>query len=120
MTASGEIVDHITLGAGASLVIPIRAINRSEALWGPDAKVFRPERWLENESGLTPKAKEIPGYHHLLTFIDGPRICLGKLFAVAEFKVRQNLLCVCAPRSRFLIVFFVQFFGTGGFVRSYT
>lgn len=86
-TASGEIVDHITVGAGAALVIPIRAINRSEALWGPDAKEFKPERWLDNESGLTSKAKEIPGFHHLLSFIDGPRICLGKLFAVAEFKV---------------------------------
>ena len=86
-TTSGEIVDQITVAPGTNLIIPIRAINRSEAFWGADAKEFKPERWLENEAGLTPESKEIPGYHHLLSFIDGPRICLGKLFAVAEFKV---------------------------------
>ena len=68
-------------------MIPIRAVHRSEALWGPDAKEFKPERWLDSEAGLTKDSKEIPGYHHLLSFTDGPRICLGRLFAVAEFKV---------------------------------
>lgn len=86
-TASGELVDRIIIGIGSSLIVPIRAINRSEAIWGHDAKEFRPERWLSNEAGLTLKSKEIPGYHHVLSFIDGPRMCLGKLFAVAEFKV---------------------------------
>lgn len=86
-TASGELVDRIIIGIGSSLIVPIRAINRSEAIWGHDAKEFRPERWLSNEAGLTSKSKEIPGYHHVLSFIDGPRMCLGKLFAVAEFKV---------------------------------
>jgi len=92
MTEKGEVVNHITVGAGAPLIVPIRAVNRSEALWGPDAKEFKPERWLDSESGLTEKSKEIPGYHHLLSFIDGPRICLGKLFAVAEFKAVLSVL----------------------------
>lgn len=89
-TLSGEIVDRITIGADAPLMIPIRAINRSEAIWGSDAKEFKPERWLNKESGLTSKAKEIQGFHHLLSFIDGPRICLGRLFAVAEFKASRS------------------------------
>ena len=71
-------------------MVPIRALNRSEAIWGPNAKDFKPERWLDDESGLTPRAKEFQGYHHLLSFIDGPRICLGRVFAVAEFKVRGS------------------------------
>ena len=90
-TASGEVVDRIAIGVGSSLIVPIRAVNRSEARWGPDGKEFKPERWLGNEVGLTLKSKEIPGYHHVLSFIDGPRICLGKLFAVAEFKVHLFL-----------------------------
>lgn len=90
-TASGEKVDHITLARGSSVVVPIRAINRSEEIWGPDAKEFKPERWLDNEAGLTGKAKEVQGWHHLLSFSDGPRICLGRAFAFAEFKVRNNL-----------------------------
>ena len=86
-TASGEKVEHITIAKGSTVFVPIRAINRSEELWGPDAKEFKPERWLDDESGIPPKAKEVQGYHHLLTFTDGPRVCLGRHFAVAEFKV---------------------------------
>lgn len=95
-TASGESVNQLQVGAGTPFIVPIRAINRSEKFWGPDAKEFKPERWLDQESGLTDKSKELPGYHHLLTFIDGPRICLGKLFAVAEFKVRKLSFLVAA------------------------
>lgn len=90
-TSSGSVVDRIELTAGASVFVPIRAINRSIAIWGEDAKAFMPERWLEHEDekddGLSPRARAFQGYHHLLSFLDGPRMCLGKLFAVAEFKV---------------------------------
>ncbi|KAI5117518.1 hypothetical protein M0805_009526 [Coniferiporia weirii] len=91
-TASGETVDCITVAGGATLVVPILAINRSEVIWGLDAQEFKPERWLDGEAGLTPKAKELQGYHHLLTFIDGPRTCLGRAFAVAEFKSVLSVL----------------------------
>lgn len=80
-------MDHITVACGAAVLSPIRAINCSEEIWGQDAKEFKPERWLDNESGLTSEAKEISGYHHILSFGDGPRTCLGRAFAVAEFKV---------------------------------
>jgi len=71
-------------------------MNRSAPIWGEDAKVFRPSRWLENahgENGIPAKAKEIQGHRHLLTFADGPRTCLGKNFALTEFKVRRRGLC---------------------------
>ena len=79
----------------------MRCVNRSDEFWGADAKAFKPERWLENEAGLTPQSKEIPGFHHFFTFIDGPRICLGKLFAVAEFKVRLSAYCCDQKRIFF-------------------
>lgn len=100
MTASGEVVDRITVGADVPLTIPIRAINRSEEIWGPDAKEFKPERWFDNEAGLTPQAKGMPGFHHMASFIDGPRICIGKLFAVAEFKVS---CCSCFTDMRIVL-----------------
>ena len=65
-------------------------MNRSTNIWGPDAKEFRPERWLE-EGGIHGNADSIQGYHHLLTFSDGPRICLGRSFALAEFKVCNSV-----------------------------
>ena len=88
-TAKGEVVDCISVARGSSITVPIRVVNNSEEIWGPDAKDFKPERWLDNEAGLTPKAKELQGYHHIMSFIDGQRICLGRAFAVAEFKVSR-------------------------------
>jgi len=78
--------DSISIAKGSLMVISIRAINRSLAIWGPDAKEFKPDRWL-TEDGISGKAKEVQGHRHLLTFVDGPRTCLGKDFAIAEFKV---------------------------------
>ncbi|KAG6330483.1 hypothetical protein ID866_8607 [Astraeus odoratus] len=84
-TRSGKVVDSISVAKGTHIRISIPCINRSNSIWGPDAKEFRPERWLE-EDGIPKKAQEIQAYRHILTFSDGPRTCLGKGFAVAEFK----------------------------------
>ena len=89
-TRSGELVDSVTIAKGTRICISITYMNRSTAIWGPDAREFRPERWLEQD-GLPKKAQEIQGHHHLLTFSDGPRACLGKGFALAEIKV--SLTC---------------------------
>ncbi|KAJ7886211.1 cytochrome P450 [Mycena olivaceomarginata] len=89
VTASGETVSSITVAKGTIIVEPIRTINRSEALWGSDAKEFKPSRWFTD---ITSPAKELQGYRHLLTFHDGPRTCLGKTFALAEFKAVLSVL----------------------------
>ena len=65
-------------------------MNTTEEIWGPDGKEFKPERWLvgsDGEEGLPESARMIQGYHHVFTFSDGPRLCLGRNFAVANFKV---------------------------------
>ena len=85
-TASGEMTESISIAKGTFILIPAKAINCSSAIWGPDAKQFKPDRWL-TEEGISGRAKEVQGHRHLLTFIDGPRTCLGKDFAIAEFKV---------------------------------
>jgi cytochrome P450 len=91
-TADNKTTDRISIGSGQLVRIPIRTMNRSAEIWGADSKEFKPQRWLE-EGGIQGKAKEIQGYRHLLTFVDGPRMCMGKSFALIEIKVRrvQNL-----------------------------
>ncbi|KAI5994679.1 cytochrome P450 [Pisolithus albus] len=84
-TRSGEVVDRIAVKCGTEIGISVPGMNCSEAIWGPDARMYRPERWLEPD-GVTKKAQEVKGYRHLLTFGDGPRACIGKLFAIAEIK----------------------------------
>jgi len=94
LDASGKTISSVAVVKGTNIVVPVEGINRSEALWGPDAKAFRPERWLEDglPDGIPPQVKDVQGYRHLLTFIDGPRICLGRHFAVAEFKAVLSVL----------------------------
>ncbi|KAF9235972.1 cytochrome P450 [Melanogaster broomeanus] len=79
----GAVHDRIRIMKGDLIVIPIVAMNTSEELWGPDAHEFKPERW-EN----VPEAvSDIPGvWNHLLTFLGGPRGCIGYRFAVVEMK----------------------------------
>ncbi|KAG2366489.1 cytochrome P450 [Suillus spraguei] len=90
-TESGEKTDSISIAKGTLITISVAAINRSLAIWGPDAKEYKPDRWL-TEDGITGKAKEVQGHRHLLTFVDGPRTCIGKDFAIAEFKVVLSVL----------------------------
>lgn len=70
------------------MLVPAHAMNRSVKYWGADAKEFKPERWLIPD-GILKAAQDIQGHRHLLTFADGPRICLGRHFALAEFKVSR-------------------------------
>ncbi|KAI0637564.1 cytochrome P450 [Trametes polyzona] len=88
---NGELTDHVAIAAGQYVTVPITAINVSTSFWGPDARDFRPERWLD-EAGLPKKAQEVQGHRHLLTFVDGPRMCLGRGFALAEFKAVLGVL----------------------------
>ncbi|KAG1729809.1 cytochrome P450 [Suillus lakei] len=90
-TESGKTTDSISVAKGTLIMISGAAINRSSAIWGPDAKESKPDRWLA-EDGISGKAKEVQGHRHLLTFVDGPRTCLGKDFAIAEFKTVLSVL----------------------------
>ncbi|KAF8871926.1 cytochrome P450 [Infundibulicybe gibba] len=92
ITASGEQVTSLVVPKGTTVTSPIRCINRSEAFWGPTAKQFVPERWLEPEEAGIADAREFGGHRHLLTFSDGPRMCLGRSFALTEFKAALLVL----------------------------
>ena len=61
----GTTVSAIPLPKGTRIVANVAAINRDPGLWGPDAEVWRPERWLEPLSRAVEEA-HIPGvYSHL-------------------------------------------------------
>ena len=97
-TASGTLVNEIFVAKGTTVRIPIAGINKSEALWGPDAAKFDPGRWLISEGedrSPVGRMEEVKGHKHILTFGNGPRTCLGKNFALLEIKVR----CRCFSHS---------------------
>ncbi|KAF9646191.1 cytochrome P450 [Thelephora ganbajun] len=82
-TQSGTLTTHVPLPEGTNLVLSLAAYNRNKKIWGNDADVFRPERWLEGKERAGPN---IGGYYNLLTFATGPRKCLGQQFAVLELQ----------------------------------
>lgn len=79
----GKVRDSILVRKGQTLFIPILAINRSEELWGADGREFKPERW----ESLPEAASAVPGvWGNMLTFIGGPRACIGYRFSLVEMK----------------------------------
>ncbi|KAL8780064.1 MAG: hypothetical protein Q9213_006654 [Squamulea squamosa] len=67
---------------GTRIVLCPGAVNTSKTLWGPDALEFNPERWLAPGNANSGGA---PSNYAFLTFLHGPRSCIGQAFAKAEF-----------------------------------
>ncbi|KAK5128436.1 hypothetical protein LTR85_003104 [Meristemomyces frigidus] len=87
VSSRGSVRDTTILGQhipkGSHVVFSPWAINRSKKLWGPDAENFVPERWLaEGQGGLGGGKSPL----NLLTFLHGPRSCIGQAFSRAELK----------------------------------
>ncbi|KAJ9210545.1 hypothetical protein DTO166G4_7857 [Paecilomyces variotii] len=66
---------------GSLLVLAPEATNRSKELWGPDADVFDPERWMGPGRANTGGADT---NYAFLSFLHGPRGCIGQGFAKGE------------------------------------
>ncbi len=67
---------------GTVLIIPPWAVNTSRELWGDDAADFNPDRWTGPGRANTGGADS---NYSFLTFLHGPRSCIGQNFAMAEF-----------------------------------
>lgn len=76
--------ESITVRKGDNIFISIAAVNRSTSIWGEDARVFNPDRWLD----LPNATYLIPGvWGNQLTFLGGPRGCIGFKFAIIDYIV---------------------------------
>lgn len=79
---------EVRVKAGQLIQIPIRdGVNVDEAIWGPDAAEFRPERWLE-EDRLPEAVRSMYMQGHVLTFGDG--CVFSQLFMHLPFISRHS------------------------------
>lgn len=71
---------------GTRIILGVSATNKDPALWGPDANKFNPDRWMPKHEGDKSAASGGASSNYaLLTFLHGPRSCIGMSFARAEF-----------------------------------
>ncbi|CAH7689761.1 cytochrome P450 monooxygenase, partial [Phakopsora pachyrhizi] len=94
LTRTGEIVDRLDIRAGEMITIPIYSFNRSKEIFGESCLEFDPERWLQEDS----KNSGVGLMGGLLSFLSGPRACIGYKFALIEMKA---ILLVLVTKFKF-------------------
>jgi len=72
---------------GTRVMLVPWATNKDQSLWGPDAAKFNPKRWLPSEKNPQSANGGAPSNYAFLTFLHGPRSCIGQAFAKAEFAI---------------------------------
>ncbi|KAJ6494545.1 cytochrome P450 [Mycena sanguinolenta] len=83
-SSTGKLINQIRVGKGQVVYMAIASYHRLETVWGEDAHAFRPSRWLD---GTAYQGQALGPYANLLSFLGGPRVCLGWRFAVLEIQV---------------------------------
>jgi fatty acid omega-hydroxylase len=76
--------DGTFIHGGSDVMYDIYSMGRDPTIWGDDAEVFRPDRWLEMQ--------EAPGNYHYPVFNAGPRECLGRRMALVEMRTCLAML----------------------------
>jgi len=95
---NGREIKEVFVPKSTKVFAHVHNLNRDTSIWGPDAAEWKPERWLEPLPETVEEAHIQGVYANTLTFIAGPRACLGFKFAQLEIKVALSQLI---PAFRF-------------------
>lgn len=75
--------DGTYIPKGATVGFQNYKFGRMEYIWGPDAEEFKPERWIDENTG---KIKAVSPFK-FNAFLGGPRVCLGMHLALMQIKM---------------------------------
>ena len=95
--AAGDVICGFRIPGGTQVAQNFAGLARLRSVWGDDAQVFRPERWLEVDDG-SEEGKERLRMMSLvidLGFGNGKYQCLGKRIALMELS--KIFVEVCCP-----------------------
>ncbi|KAK1222074.1 hypothetical protein PQX77_015099 [Marasmius sp. AFHP31] len=84
---SGSVLKEIPVIKGQRVIMNIFEYNRLRPVWGEDADVWNPERFLD-----TTRPTTLGVFANLLTFSGGIRACIGWRFAILELQVVTTAL----------------------------
>lgn len=93
-----ELPDGTQVPKGTVVMYSCYVMARDASIWGSDAEIFRPERWLEMH--------DPPDNYRYPVFHGGPRECLGRQLAMVEMKtclvtlLRQLSFTLAVPESQ--------------------
>ncbi|KAF7886953.1 uncharacterized protein EAF02_003600 [Botrytis sinoallii] len=77
----GDIINGFSIPAGTDVSLSLISITHSKATFGPDAHIFRPERWLECDDNDKSRKMTLAAD---LVFGSGKWSCSGKNIAMME------------------------------------
>merc|ERR1712110_586754 len=89
-TIKGKNGEEVMLPKGTNVMITNWQRHRNEALWGPDANQFNPDRSFQTGEIArvgSPTAAMNPQSARFSPFAHNPRSCLGKNFAQMEMRL---------------------------------
>ncbi|KAG6836440.1 hypothetical protein H0H93_007976 [Arthromyces matolae] len=84
VTKTGEVLTELPVPKGLNFITSIMGYNRNKELFGHDASVFNPDRWLR--PGGVKKSISIGVLGNLMSFSGGVRSCIGWKFALGELQ----------------------------------
>lgn len=83
----GAVIAGQQIPGGTVVGMAILHVHQSAEVWGNDALVFRPERWLESAEQANAQNGKSELDHWLVAFSRGPRMCFGMNLAWAEMYI---------------------------------
>ncbi|KAL0063168.1 hypothetical protein AAF712_009962 [Marasmius tenuissimus] len=88
-TSSGRVITQLPIRKGQTIYLGLASFNRNPDVWGPDANVFDPSRWLQCHGRSEAKIAggSFSPYANLSSFGGGVRVCLGWRLAVLELQI---------------------------------
>ncbi|KIJ33727.1 hypothetical protein M422DRAFT_264179 [Sphaerobolus stellatus SS14] len=95
-TTDGKTITEVAVEKEQRTIVSFDAYNRLTSIWGEDAHVWNPERFL-NDNGTKTKTG-LGVLSNLLTFSSGERSCIGWRFVILEM---QSTLCALIPNFKF-------------------
>ncbi|KAI1491184.1 cytochrome P450 [Biscogniauxia mediterranea] len=93
----GDLINGYSVPEGTQIGMNFFGLMRSKEIWGPDADIFRPERWLEADYDTLKKMNSVID----LGFGFGKYQCLGKPIAMMEL---NKIFVELIQRYDFMIV----------------
>ncbi|KAJ7640871.1 cytochrome P450 [Mycena polygramma] len=83
VTKSGKTITEIPVPKDQLLLVSTAGYNRNKDVFGPDAHLFNPDRWLDD---TVQTQYPLGMYGNLMTFGSGIRGCPGWRFAIYEYQ----------------------------------